>query len=747
MIFVPGMVLRDQPDWNNLEVGRCELPPPPPPRKPRRSSKRENPILTPPRERPIIVWDGEGINLSGRRAQHYVLFGCSADVDNPLVIKDSTKWLKFHVLADYMIKIAQRYPDAFHMGYFFNYDQNMIIRSLPASKKEKLYQEGLVRYDMHFGYRYWIKLTPKKTIQITRIDRANDERHTIKIDDYAHFYGTSFVKAYRDAFPDCDNDPSFKIIMEGKAMRDETTWEDMPAVRRYWSHEIVAMQRLAEQLRTILYDAGFEIKNWHGPGALASYVRREYWLAHHEFGVKAENMPPEVHLASKHAFFGGRFEPFKLGRIQGPVYVYDRNSAYPYAFCQLPTFKEGGYWKHTIGEPDDIEDFGMYRVTWHRPHGIEPRDDGKEWPSEIKLWYHGFSQYAEPLPYRGYRGEICYPDYHAGWYWTPEIESILSTKGGEHLTIHEAWVWHPLTIEHPWREVIEPMYAERLRLKARGDVTQMAYKLAMNSLYGKTAQRVGWDKKKMKGPSTHALPIAGYITSHCRAAIWQVISWGWGANVAVETDGVISMKSPETFPLPIGKGLGEWSVTEYDEMLFLQSGFYAARKGDKWTIKTRGIPASAFNDGDGQFDPTIFSDFLASCRADNEWPNFPLPPSSRFVGLGAAFARSRLESGGINPCKFNEIHCRWERDEPILRVGYGGKRRHFNSACQACQAGLSGNDVSHNTQVVGQRTPGCDPLDIPFSYPHRIPWDIQEEDADDSLIRLAEEMTYDWTRE
>ena len=735
------MALRSQP---NYEIGTCELPPS---RHPNGRARRA--IKTPARDRPIIVWDGEGINLSGNKhGQHYVLFGCSADMDNPLVIRDPKKWLRFHVLADYMIKIKQRYPDAFHMGYFFNYDQNMIIRSLPASVKLRLYEEGLARYEMHFGYTYWIKFTPKKTLQITRVDRANGEKHTIKIDDYAHFYGTSFVTAYRDAFPDCDSDPSFQIVIEGKAMRNETTWEDMPAIRRYWSHEIMAMQRLAEQLRTILYDAGFEIKNWHGPGALASYVRRKWGLVEHEFGVKAANMPPEVHIASKYAMFGGRFEPFKLGRIRGPVYVYDRNSAYPYAFCQLPSFREGGYWEHVIGEPDSIDDFAVYRVTWHRPHGIPPSPDGRERPTEVKLWYHGFSQYAEPLPYRGYRGEICYPDYHAGWYWSPEIESVLSTKGGEHLTIEEAWIWHPLQpSEQPWRAVIEPMYAERLRLKRIGDVTQMAYKLAMNSLFGKTAQRIGWDKKKMTGPSTHALPIAGYITSHCRASIWRVISWGWGDNVAVETDGVISMKSPETFPLPIGKGLGEWSVTEYDEVLFLQSGFYAARKGDKWTVKTRGVPASAFNDKDGQFDPTIFSDFLTTCCADSEWPDFPLPASSRFIGIGAAIARSRLESGSVNICKLNQIHCRWERDEPILRIGYGGKRRHFNSACQACQAGLSGNDVSHNTQVVGQRTPGCDPLDVPFSYPHRIPWDIQEEDADDSLIRHAEEMTYDWTRE
>src|SRR3954469_23076347 len=40
-----------------------------------------------PREKRIIAWDGEGMKLSGSKApQHYVLFGCSADVENPLII-------------------------------------------------------------------------------------------------------------------------------------------------------------------------------------------------------------------------------------------------------------------------------------------------------------------------------------------------------------------------------------------------------------------------------------------------------------------------------------------------------------------------------------------------------------------------------------------------------------------------------------------------------------------------------------
>jgi hypothetical protein len=654
-----------------------------------------------------------------------------------------------------MISIAKRYPKAFHMGYFFSYDQNMIIRSLSAKTKIRLYDKGLakVKYGTDL---YWIKYIPRKSIQITHSDWRG--KTNIRIEDFAHFYGTSFVKAYRSTFPDCENDPSFKIIMEGKAMRSDTTWQDFPTIRRYWSQEIKAMQRLAESLRTVLYAAGFIIKEWHGPGALASYVRKREGLIPHEWGCKALNMPDDVHQASKYGMFGGRFEPFKLGRIAGPIYVYDRNSAYPYAFTTLPSFREGGQWEHFTGDSDYMKEvvlenhFAIYHVEWHRPHGFPPMD-GKPWPDDMKLFLNGWDIPPEPLPYRDHKSRICYPDFVEGWYWSPEIRSILAVPNrAKNLTIYEGWAWIPAdNSERPWSEVINPMFNERLKRKAAGDPTQMAYKLAMNSLYGKSAQRKGWNKIKNTAPGSHALPIAGYITSHCRAAVWNVIQWAYEHDglVAVETDGVITTVPPDTFGYPIGKDLGEWSVTEYDEILFLQSGFYAARKGDDWTLKTRGIPATAFEDEYGRFDSTIYSDFLSSCGTDSRWPDMPMPSSKRFCGIGAALARSKREDGnGINLAKLIQIHCRWESDTPVLHIGTAGKRRHSHRICRPCKSGLNANDAAHDTVVVGAIPPWRDMRDPVVSFQYRIPWDkAAAMEADDDLIREMEDFTDEWVRE
>src|SRR3546814_1212993 len=91
----------------------------------------------------------------------------------------------------------------------------------------------------------------------------------------------------------------------------------MPEVLRYWRAEIKRMERMTERFREVMFDAGFKLSRWYGPGALASYVIRTKGLKDH-----IQNRPFEsaVHQASKHAYAGGRFELFRIGRIEGPVY-------------------------------------------------------------------------------------------------------------------------------------------------------------------------------------------------------------------------------------------------------------------------------------------------------------------------------------------------------------------------------------------------------------------------------------------
>lgn len=665
--------------------------------------------------RQMIAWDGEGMKLSGDdKSQHYVLFGCSADRDNPLIGKN----LDFRKLADYALSIAVKHPRAFHVGYFFKYDQNMIIKSLGWRIKIELYETGKATY-VADGYQYRISYVPGKKIRITRIDKGTKERVSILIEDIAAFWAQSFVAAYRQTFPDAEDDPTFQRVIEGKKLRATMMWEDMPIVRDYWYHEILALERLATRLKEMMIDAGFPLLSWYGPGAFANLMRRKFNLVTHEWGGKEANLTPTVHTAIKSAYYGGHFEQYKVGRIAGPVYAYDINSAYPAAFLSVPTMQEGG--------------------RWERVPLSELQSDSARPESALTVYYVKYNAgpmfglycvVPMPLPHRDRRGNTTYPQLTEGWYWAPEVSMMRNTPyWNEGLTVIEGWRWVPLTDELPWNEVIIPMYRKRQALKKAKDPAQMVFKLGPNSLYGKMAQRVGYNKETGEPPRAHTLCIAGYITSWCRANLLGVLRNIPDADIiAVETDGIYCRTSPEEIlrnakndpagnEIVFSKELGDWGVETYSEVIYLQNGVYLTRKEEEWQpAKTRGFPAGALT-------PELASEYLATLEPRGEWKTLDIPSGETFLGLGTAIARSVNIHGKINPFKADNLHCRWFPDhKQIDAQGSKGKRKHLAQFCKQCRLGFEPNVRPHNLTINSMA------MRDPVSSPYRLPWEKEYEE-------------------
>lgn len=216
-----------------------------------------------PADRRMIAWDGEGINLAGDgKPQSYVLFGCSARVGDPLVIRQPEGTLGFFAIADYMLETKERFPDAYHVGFSFKYDQNMIIQGLRWSAKRDLYKNGHAWIRRDSERRYKISWVPGKMLAITRVRKRGNDRTSsyIKVEDIFAFYATSFIRAYESTFPDAANEEGWREIVDGKASRGGNKWEDMPEVRRYWEYEILALEKLATGLRDILWNNGFYLR-------------------------------------------------------------------------------------------------------------------------------------------------------------------------------------------------------------------------------------------------------------------------------------------------------------------------------------------------------------------------------------------------------------------------------------------------------------------------------------------------------
>lgn len=684
----------------------------------RKQVKREEDSYNNLMDKEVIVWDGEGMKLSGpKKAQHYVLFGCSARPWEPLVINGPRDRLTFEQIADYCLSVVREHPNAIHLGYFFKYDQNMIIWSLPWPAKQVLYSQGscMVRRGTS---KYFIRCIFGKTIRITRI-RVNGDKDSILIEDFAPFFASSFVSAYETLFPQPTDPKNWAVVVQGKKDRAVTEYKDLLNVTRYWRAEILALHELAFEFRRLMFDGGFMLTNWHGPGALANYIRRNNGLIEHEWGGKEQNLSPSLHEAVKSAYFGGHFEQYRVGRIQGPIHSYDINSAYPAAFCEIPSLREGGEWVH-INEISMSEwhkrgnrmrtSFGVFRVEYRQGT-----------PATAMM-----SKTVQPLPHRGPDSTITYPPITNGWYWAPEVANAMAivarSPGHAQMKIVEGWIWKPVNEnEWPWESLMQYLYERRARLKKNKNPTQMGFKLGMNSLYGKYAQRAGG---KEKAPSSHTLPIAGYITSACRAKVMRLMHRiGTDSVISVETDGIFTTNEINDPEFPISAELGDWTHKVYDEMIILQNGVYLLRKGDVWEKpKTRGINATHFMNDDGETDPGGVLEHLSQCLPGERWPVLTFPGKESFIGLGTAIARCTKQTlhgtFSTNPFKASDLHCTWVTDPKELDLeGKKGKRVHFPPRCEACKRGET-PDISWHHMVV--RTAA---LTNPDSLAYQLPWE------------------------
>jgi hypothetical protein len=658
-------------------------------------------------DRRVIAWDMEGMNLSGDdKPQHAVIFGNSVEPDSPLIESD----LQTMEMLQYIADIGERYPHSIHVGFGFQYDANMLVKHLPEKMIMRLWRGGHCRFQST-NYTWNLSWIPGKTFTVTRYKGkhgmgkiTSSAKTTVIIYDYSSFFGgKAFLPAAEDILRDSLSEHDRETIARGKAQRSASRWEDLTEVHYYWRREIMLIQRVFETFREVMYKAGFALKQWYGPGALANYINEVHGIRPKLGAVQITTgeMPDEVHTASKVAFSGGRFELFQAGRHEGPIHTIDINSAYPYALTMIPSLHpDEGQWRH-VEKPTGIKRFGFYRISY--------------FASSAKP----FETRPMPLFWRDVRGLITYPNRVTGWYASPEARMVLGMPG---VRVHEGWYWDSREEVWPW-DFLADMYQTRMRL-GKKNLLSIPFKLGPNSLYGKYAQTVGWNKKEKLPPRSHALPVAAWVTSYCRSLLWEVIRQIPDKVIAVETDSVFTTVDPTTLNLTIGDALGEWSSSTYDELLYLQSGVYHTRQGDEWNgTKSRGMNKAELN-------ADISAEYLRSLEPGKAWKPLRVTTRPRFIGAGLAIASS---------APFHDEHCVWRSQERDITLGEAGKRRHVATACQACQHGSTPWDEPHRLMTVSTSNGEL------LSHPRRLPWEAKQTDEvqkiRDGLMMEAELIT------
>lgn len=397
------------------------------------------------------------------------------------------------------------------------------------------------------------------------------------------------------------------------------------------------------------------------------------------------NLPERLLDASQFAYAAGRVEQYKVGRAGTTVYKYDLNSAYPAAMVELPSLN--GQWQYRESDAagiTDIQRFGIYFVEYASLHCVG-------------------SVFPQALFNRTKDGYITFPRLTSGWYWGPEVIEALTLNallpGQPVCTVRAAWEMDLTDVYYPFTWVGE-MYNQRLAMKKRKEQSQLALKLGLNSLYGKTAQRTGYERFK-KIPEWHQYEWSGYITSRTRARMYRAACLAAERNalIGIETDAVFTtVELPE---LTVGEGLGEWGLETFDDCVYLQTGVYWLNDGGKWKAKFRGMDKDTLT-----LDMALryLDDNSLNVGHADDYARQAMQgmTRTRFVGSKAALHNNRLEDWRV-----------WKTDNVQLTVGSSYKRIHVPDLCSQCRHGqyyasgvmhdmvvtLSGMGASHASKL------------------------------------------------
>lgn len=560
----------------------------------------------------FLAIDGEGGTVGGEHA-YTLLVAAGKEYNNH--VDNGGQPLSTRQCLDFILSLPQRRK---LISFFFNYDVTMILRDF--TKDDISY---LVHRDARTSYSgktvpcewqgYEIDWIPGKLFTV----RRKSDKVKRVIYDTAGFFQSSLVRALEGWGVGDDDERAFIESMKGE--RSDFTGEVTPEIIRYAKTECVLLCKLMDLVYRESANLGFHLRTFSGAGSLANAMLLK-WGVDKMVGT----LPDPVSEASWRAYFGGRFEVAAIGEIQGPVFEYDINSAYPNAMQNLPCLS-CGEWQHYAGDvPPGIANNALVlrRVRWNNEAGRDAYED------RSAAW--------GPFPWRSERGGISYPMRGEGWYWHPEYAAAKASIHSASIECLEAWAYTTGCEHRPFSHVPE-LYERRKEMKREGHLGERVIKLGINSLYGKTAQSVGSRK--------FASPVwAGVITSATRAQCMEAINSGNGRTpdvIMVATDAVYSRVPLD---LPLGGNLGEWEAHEHENMLIVQPGLYALNVGTESAEvrKTRGIRKTAFTAADVL---ELWREAMAEGGHDSAMRATFDAPTTSFIGLRRGLVSTQFKPG------------------------------------------------------------------------------------------------------
>jgi DNA polymerase type B, organellar and viral len=582
-------------------------------------------------DRIFIGIDGEGAGENEHGQQTYLLM-CASDREGnqcqPPLFRDNQP-LSTKECLEFILSLPAK---AFIMGYGFDYDITHILHDLPPYVMERLLR-GKDNYDEEMraapgvkNYTHWegyaLLYMPKKHLIVARSSIAKNEdgflEPTVKkrpfdtrrtVHEAIGFFQCAFVKAITDwtiGTPEqrqmvAENKqlrPVFETITDNEIEYCKTEcWMLAELMHQYWDAAIACGHKLQEETGLPL-EVRPDIPE--GAGCCASKLHKTAGTAkrldprkRHKMQRAAESageqpdfsaflpvLPADIEAMGQCAYYGGRFEITRTGRVKGPIYEYDINSAYPTAMLALHcsrAYKDGS--PHT-----------RWEKVRERPR------DGSLYLADI-TFDHPATNLLNAFPFRTPKHHIIFPAMGRGVYWSVEIEDAEQLFNAK-IETHSCWRAVKTCDCHPY-SWLPIAYAARKELadpaKGGNKAKGVPLKLAYNSLYGKLAQRIG------AAPFQDMLS-AGLITAITRATLLKAAAQAPDAIVYLATDGIYSTRQLD---LTVGDELGQF---EHDPKKHVHGDMFIVKPGFYWfgdeiaKPKTRGVPQSVVAEYAPQFE-------------------------------------------------------------------------------------------------------------------------------------------------
>jgi len=371
---------------------------------------------------------------------------------------------------------SRKYHGSWNFFYNLSYDAEVIL---------KLLDSELYRYrttgNLEFYFKnYKIEYYPNKMLRIKK------GHHSVLFYDIAQFFGTSLVDAYQNNIGKLD-----ESYLEIKNKRKQfSNWfynHNKKKIRNYCITDCILTKKLAAKWIELFFTAfSFYPAKWTSSGYLAEKVL----INHGVFFPKFNSIPYEIQDLAFRSYFGGRFEMIKRGFV-GKAFLYDINSAYPYAISNLPDLNNGKWIKQkSINHNAKL---GFFKIIADIP-------DDKHIP---------------PFPFRA-NNNIVFPSGKFITYCT--LSELQACKGDDLYRILEGYQFITNSDIYPYRKFIKNLYKKRLELKKENNPLQAPIKIILNSIYGKTGQKVNRVMGNLFNPV-----IFSYITGFARAQLYDFV--------------------------------------------------------------------------------------------------------------------------------------------------------------------------------------------------------------------------------